>query len=644
MILTKYKVTNFKSVKDSGWIDCSDVTTLVGVNEAGKSNLLLALWKLNPVTGGDIDILHDAPVSELTDIRKKPDATPFISAVFNLTVEEQSMISVGLGYEITNIESVLITRYYDGEYEIEYPKGYPSIVRVENDGDSNTNEDQGVEDDENPENQLPDEVDEDLLSKEILKILPKFVYYSNYGNLSTRLYLPHVTKWLKGQSVEGIAKNNEQIRTINVLFKFVGLEPDEIKNLGKDPKDIVANRHGYNNRTHYEPTAEDIAAAQKAKEERTILLQSAGTKLTREFSDWWKQGNYKFRFDADGDYFTIWVSDEKRPDEVGLELRSTGLQWFISFFLIFLVESKYQHKDAILLLDEAGLTLHPKAQKDLCLFFNSLAKGNQIIHTTHSPFIVDTNNIDRCKVVYVDKDGYTVASSNLRESDDKLNEQSIYAVHAALGLSVSDILFQGCKPVIVEGPSDQIYLSAIKQVLIALKQFAPKEELVFIPSGGVKGIPGVVSILGSKSGKLPIVIVDSDKSGKDTKAKLLSQLYKDDKQSILEIKDFLGNEIENAEVEDLIPFSFLKRGVDKLFRDIDDEEEQFDELYSDEQPIIPQIEEYARNHSIELEKGWKVELAKSAKTQIIKTKDAGDVIKIWKKLFDKLVSEKKKKS
>ena len=47
MQLLRYKVENFRSVEDSGWIECDNVTTLVGINEAGKSNLLLALWKLN---------------------------------------------------------------------------------------------------------------------------------------------------------------------------------------------------------------------------------------------------------------------------------------------------------------------------------------------------------------------------------------------------------------------------------------------------------------------------------------------------------------------------------------------------------------------------------------------------------------------
>lgn len=72
MKLKKYRVTNFRSVEDIGWIDCDDVTTLVGVNESGKSNLLLALWKLNPARQGNIDILHDMPVSKLSTLREKP--------------------------------------------------------------------------------------------------------------------------------------------------------------------------------------------------------------------------------------------------------------------------------------------------------------------------------------------------------------------------------------------------------------------------------------------------------------------------------------------------------------------------------------------------------------------------------------------
>lgn len=315
-----------------------------------------------------------------------------------------------------------------------------------------------------------------------------------------------------------------------------------------------------------------------------------------------------------------------------MERRSTGLQWFLSFFLVFLVESQEAHKGAILLLDEAGLSLHPLAQRDLITFFDNLATTNQIIYTTHSPFLVDTSNIDRAKVVYSDQNGFTVVSSNLRASDDKLNEKSIYAVHAALGLSVSDILLQGCQPIIVEGPSDQNYLNAIKLYLIRNKKFLPNMEIVFMPSGGVRGVPGVVSIVSGKNNELPLVILDSDQSGKEAKKKLLSGIYQASTEKIIEVSEFAC--VENSEIEDLMPINLMKRQLDRLFRDVEDED-IFDVL-SENEAIIPQIEMFAQNYNIELSKGWKVDLSRSVKQQLLKAKSIPEsYIEKWVQLFSK---------
>jgi predicted ATPase len=461
--------------------------------------------------------------------------------------------------------------------------------------------------------------------------MPSFVYYSNYGNLDAQIYLPHTVKLLKGEKVPGF-DNQAKVRTLRVLFDFVNLQPQEVLDLGKDPATLIRNPNGTVAPNPKEPTAEEIATATKQKEERTTLLNSASTKLTREFKNWWKQGNYTFRLQADGDFFKIWVSDDKRPEEIELERRSTGLQWFLSFFLIFLVESEESHKGAILLLDEAGLTLHPMAQKDLVSFFENLSKTNQIIHTTHSPFLVDTANIDRIKVVYSDNDGYTVVSSDLRAADDRINEKSIYAVHAALGLSVSDILLQGCQPVIVEGPSDQFYLNAIKLYLIRTQKFAPNLELVFVPTGGVRGVQGVVSIVGGRNADLPTVILDSDKSGRDAKNKLQSNLYSGASERILDVADF--TEVSESEIEDLFPVDLMTRQLDRFFRDV--EVESFQDVYDTSKPIVPQIETFANKHNIDLEKGWKVQLSKSVKQQLLNPKTTVNdvVVARWLKLFN----------
>lgn len=626
MRLNGFQVTNFRSIRDSGWIECDNITTLVGINESGKSNLLLALWKLNPARDGKIDVLHDMPVSMLSSLRDKLDTTPFIRSQFTIDEDSANYISRALNCICQNGTVVDITRFYDEHYAVEFPNGNPRPNIAENVPESNAREEA------NNSETATSGYTEDELRDAVIHEIPKFIYYSNYGNLSAKIYLPHVIKWLNGQKTPGIEANDDQVRTLRVLFEFVGLDPQEILDLGKDPKVMAMEQ----SRSQTEPTKEQIKKAEDDKEQRSILLQSASGELTRQFRDWWKQGEYKFRFEADGDYFRIWVSDQIRTDEVGLELRSTGLQWFFSFYLIFLVESQEGHKNAVLLLDEAGLTLHPLAQRDLCCFFDNLAEKNQIINTTHSPFIIDTSNIDRCRVVYTDKQGFTVASSNLREGVGKLGDQSIYAVHAAMGLSVSDILFQGCQTVIVEGPSDQHYLNAIKSYLIHKKLIAPKQEIVFVPSGGVKGVPGVVSLLTGKRSKLPYVLLDSDQIGANAKKKLISGLYKDASECILEVKDFIP--IDNSEVEDIIPYSLLKRGIYHLFLTVEDE--MFDDLYVDTAAILPQIEQFASTYEVELIDGWKVELAKSAK-QTLDSLKAPDIDAkyqdIWVNLFNKLI-------
>ncbi|MFZ0576432.1 MAG: AAA family ATPase [Psychrobacillus psychrotolerans] len=84
MHLKRFKVENFRSVSDSGWIDSDTVTTLVGVNEAGKSNILLALWKLNPATGGQINKLEDMPRSKYSEWRDQEKPPTFITCQFEL--------------------------------------------------------------------------------------------------------------------------------------------------------------------------------------------------------------------------------------------------------------------------------------------------------------------------------------------------------------------------------------------------------------------------------------------------------------------------------------------------------------------------------------------------------------------------------
>ena len=49
-------------------------------------------------------------------------------------------------------------------------------------------------------------------------------------------------KWLNKEKVPGIEVNEDQVRTLRVLFDFVNLNPAEILELGKEPKTIAFDR------------------------------------------------------------------------------------------------------------------------------------------------------------------------------------------------------------------------------------------------------------------------------------------------------------------------------------------------------------------------------------------------------------------
>ncbi|MDP9374830.1 MAG: ATP-binding protein [Chloroflexota bacterium] len=692
MKLIKFRVTNFRSVEDSGWVAADDVTALIGVNESGKTNLLLPLWKLNPAKEGEINLLADAPRKRYNELKNMDRKPKFIEAHFELPDDLVRQIVSLTGAAEEDVRVASVSRSFAGTHFIGFPNATAvrSLPRAEVEDlltqaqrelgslASVSKAEEGLKeamlsalaDAQAEARARGDEVGDAVLkgiktrldavetgeaakrstiaprfgqlvdgvnamvarvskplpySNEqardlVLEHLPSFVYYSNYGNLDSEIYLPHVIQNMRRDDLGN--REASKVRTLKVLFDFVRLEPDEILELGRD---FPVNQG--------RPTEDQIKAIGDKKKEREILLQSASTELTQKFRDWWKQGDYRLRFQADGDHFRIWVSDDKRPEEIELEGRSTGLQWFLSFYLIFLVESADAHQGAILLLDEPGLSLHPLSQKDLSRFFENLAQTNQILYTTHSPFMVDANHLDRVRSVYVDDRGATVASPNLRASEaDPSQSKSIYAVHAALGLTVSDSILQGCQPVIVEGPSDQFYLNGIKNFLIREGLISPKRELVFVPAGGVRGVSAVVSILAAKGEALPYVVVDSDRSGQDLANKLRSGSYQGQGDRLLLVGDFCN--MPGAEVEDLIPTDFL---ADVVSRKLRGPEEDFDEVVESGRPILPQIEAYARNNGLTLGDGWKVEIAKQAKARLQRSsnlqKGAPEVVEMWKEIF-----------
>jgi hypothetical protein len=699
MKLIKFKVTNFRSIEDSGWVEADNVTALIGTNESGKTNILLPLWKLKPAKDGQINPLADFPRKHYNEFRSMKKKPVFIEAHFNMSDELCNRIALITGATSEAVRRVIVKRDLGGGYDIQFPDATPlrhmpkadvlsmlttareeitGITPAKSEEDLKNRMLQAINDVVSLAEQEEDivwvgtletihealeEVDTEKaikrsilaprfgqLTDDVAEVLadisqpsatansearnlaqaniPPFVYYSNYGNLDSEIYLPHVIDNLARMDLG--AREEAKARTLKVLFEFVRLKPQEILELGKDIDTDTPK-----------PTDEQIKETAEKKKERTVLLQSASTALTDKFRNWWRQGNYIFEFQADGDHFRIWVSDSLRPEKIELEGRSTGLQWFLSFYLIFLVESGISHQNAILLLDEPGLSLHPLAQKDLSKFFDNLSRTNQLLYTTHSPFLVDPDHLDRVRAVYVDEQGYTITSPNLRAREvNSAQGRSIYAVYAAVGLSVSDTLFLGCQAVIVEGQSDQIYLSFIKNHLIGKGMIKPRREILFPPAGGTRGVKPIVSILGATDESLPYVVLDSDEAGEKMSTQLRDSLYKASPTHIVLMSDIL--KIEGAEVEDLFPPEFFARIFSRYAQRLSPSDEDFSDVLEPGEPIVPQIKTFAAKHEITLPESWKVDVAKLVKESLLKNAsaipDGSEFVEAWKLLFLKFES------
>jgi predicted ATP-dependent endonuclease of OLD family len=123
-----------------------------------------------------------------------------------------------------------------------------------------------------------------------------------------------------------------------------------------------------------------------------------------------------------------------------------------------------RNSDIILLLDEPGLSLHARAQKDLLDAIDSNFTGpRQVIYTTHSPFMVRTESLDRVRIVE-DKgpaEGAVVSNEAGKTSDP----DTLFPLQAALGYDIAQNLFIGNRNILMEGTSDFAYLTAFSSYL-----------------------------------------------------------------------------------------------------------------------------------------------------------------------------------
>ncbi|MBR1925605.1 MAG: AAA family ATPase [Clostridia bacterium] len=588
MKLKMFRVQNFRSFSDSGWITCQDITAVTGVNEAGKSNLLKALWKLKPAFQTDNKILNsDLPrdrIDELMDAERLPE---FVSAKFKLETRDLSLLRKYFP-TIHPFDFVTITRTLSGKYFVDVPVVVP-------------------------------EEKKEKLNEFIIKIMPGFIYYSNYGNLDSNIYLPQMLSSFNKKGVNALTPAKK--RTIKLLLMYVGITPEMLK------EDLPLL---FSEAKNEKLTSTQLSELTKKKEEYQKLFDNAGIRLSQEFSEMWRQGDYKFQFIFEGDSLEILVTDSM-GNSAPLEERSVGMQWFLSFFLVFSLESRLFYTNTILLLDESGMTLHGLAQQDLVHFMEQLSQKNQIVYTTHSSFMIPTEHLNRAKVVYKDKFGHSMVSNELKLNKEQSNKASLLPVQSAVGIEVSRSILNSCDPIIVMSESDQYLLTTMKNYLTGRGKIKTNNDVVFV-SAGINGVDGIAQIL-SEDSELPKVFLSDLKTTEKVFKYLTSNTYFDEQKKIIKLSDFGKFET----LEDVIPYELFARAAGSyLIRILDANFE-----LETGKPFICQVEEYAKQNDYTLPANYRDEIAKRIKSFISKNfkeiKIDRPVKKLWINIVEKLI-------
>jgi predicted ATP-dependent endonuclease of OLD family len=171
---------------------------------------------------------------------------------------------------------------------------------------------------------------------------------------------------------------------------------------------------------------------------------------------------------------------------------------------------------------------------------------NQIIYTTHSPFMVPSDAINIVRTVNIDPDKGTYVT-DLPSGDAR----TLFPLQAALGYHLSQTLFVGHANLIVEGVTDFWILSTVNAHLAAGGTAALPDELTITPAGGAGKVSYMAALLTSEELTV-LVLLDDDRAGRETHTDLVKNKLVRESAVMFVTEGFTDLKPVEADIEDLI--------------------------------------------------------------------------------------------
>lgn len=335
----------------------------------------------------------------------------------------------------------------------------------------------------------------------------------------------------------------------DLIFKVAGVKKELIKEL----QEHVKRKNGYAN----------------------SIVDTVNSELAKalDFPHWWSQDSQFELFVSLYEFDLVFMIRDRTGRTYGFDERSAGLKYFLSYFVQYLAhEVRLDGRPEILLMDEPDQFLSASGQQDLLRVFDDFADPKdagrdpvQVVYVTHSPFLIDKNEADRIRVLEKGEydEGTRVVTSTAANHYEPLR--------SAFGSFVAETTFIGNCNLMVEGPSDQVLIAGasrwLKKLGVADRDRLDLNHITIVPAGGTRHIPYLVYLArGRDIDKPPVVaLLDNDKAGNDAREDLAAGgAYGDkliDEDLVLQLAqgELAGLVTDNpfgiVGIEDLIPFN-----------------------------------------------------------------------------------------
>jgi predicted ATP-dependent endonuclease of OLD family len=400
--------------------------------------------------------------------------------------------------------------------------------------------------------------------------LPKFLYYDEYYALPSRISIED----LQSKELE-----EEELKTAKALFELADINVNEIIK-SENFEDFTAELEA----TQATITAE-LFKYWGTNTNLEIVFHIDKIEKTEDKNVRSNQGHQVTVSNVSIVEHVLDIRVKNRRSGVSLPLknRSKGFNWFFSFLVWFKKIQEDKKSNYILLLDEPGLNLHAAAQSNLLNFLNDLSKDYQIIYTTHSPFMIESDNLHKVRTVLETENG-SVISDSIQEKDPN----TLFPLQAALGYDIAQNLFLSKHNLLVEGASDLLYLQVMSNILQANGRTGLDPKITIVPTGGLDKVATFISLLRGNNLNIACLLdTFKDAKGKARVEDLIKQKIISQKK-IKFFNEFLPN-FTTADIEDL----FTKNDYLKIFNDAFPEKQiKSSELNPDIKPVLIQINKH----------------------------------------------------